>query len=107
MDLSVASYLFLHWPALTAVQVGDNMKDILKLANCVGNNASETKQGSFDGPWYTEHNGTTFVATYVGGDICIIKTHVPGKNTRLWNKSGVSGMTISGWQRPNRISMPN
>ena len=56
-----ACYLFLQCSALQAVQTTSRMNNMLKEAKPYRNHASNMRLGSYDGAWYTEYNGTTFV----------------------------------------------
>ena len=44
------------------MQATSRINNILKLANSGKNQASAIKLILYDGAWFTEHNGTTFVA---------------------------------------------
>ncbi len=58
----LACYLFLHQPAVPAVQAGASINDILKQVSTVENIACKLKLDSYDGVCFSKYSGTNFVA---------------------------------------------
>ena len=56
-----ACYLFSRWPALKPVQASSKENIVFKLAHYVPVGAGRVESCSYDGAWYIEYNGATFV----------------------------------------------
>ncbi len=57
----IQSHMWYHCIQYTKRHHMSLINSMLKKANSVDNGASKEVLGSYDGAWYTEHNGTTFV----------------------------------------------
>ncbi len=68
-------------PAWTAVQAVSRINNMLKWVNSGETGISEEKLNQFDGALYTEHNGTTLLATY---KILMLWYHSSMKHKNTW-----------------------